>query len=94
MMYSEKSFMHRFSKVLLVSITETLGRFESSLNGKADVPYILFANDMALLSEPRHENIGFLNMRKRRRSAFVFVTRIVESLYFLNPKCQASSHLV
>ena len=27
-------------------------------------------------------------------SAFVFATRIVESLYFLNPKFQASSHLL
>ena len=27
-------------------------------------------------------------------SAFVFATRIVQSLYFLNPKFQASSHLV
>ena len=27
-------------------------------------------------------------------SAFVFATRIVQSLYFLNPKFQASSHLM
>ena len=27
-------------------------------------------------------------------SAFVFTTRIVQSLYFLNPKFQASSHLL
>ena len=27
-------------------------------------------------------------------SAFVFATRIVQSLYFLNPKLQASSHLL
>ena len=27
-------------------------------------------------------------------SAFVFAIRIVQSLYFLNPKFQASSHLV
>ena len=27
-------------------------------------------------------------------SAFVFATRIVQSLYFLNSKCQASSHLL
>ena len=27
-------------------------------------------------------------------SAFVFATRIVQSLYFLNPKFQASSHLL
>ena len=27
-------------------------------------------------------------------SAFVFATQIVQSLYFLNPKFQASSHLL
>ena len=27
-------------------------------------------------------------------SAFVFATKIVQSLYFLNPKFEASSHLV
>ena len=27
-------------------------------------------------------------------SAFVFATRIVQSLYLLHPKCQASSHLL
>ena len=39
-----------------------------------------------LIDEPRHEKTGFLHMRKqRRRSA---------SLYYLNPKFQASSHLL
>ena len=56
MMYNDKNKLYAsistivFSKVLLVSITETRDRFGSSLNGKPDVPYILFANDMALLS--------------------------------------------
>ena len=27
-------------------------------------------------------------------SAFVFATRILQSLFFLNPKCQATSHLL
>ena len=49
--------------------------------------------------EPRHEKTGFLQMRKQRRTAklissFVFATRILQSLYFLNPKFQASSHLL
>ena len=55
--------------------------------------------------EPRHEKTGFFNMQKQRRrsasrvtakliSAFVFATRIVQSLFFLNPKFQASSHLL
>ena len=51
-------------------------------------------------NEPRHEKTGFLHMQKQRRrsashtvkliSAFVFATLIVQSLYFLHPKCQAS----
>ena len=48
--------------------------------------------------EPRYEKTSFLHMRKQRRrsaiSAFVFATRIVQSLFLLNPKFQASSHLV
>ena len=55
-----------------------------------------------LLIEPRHKKTGFLCMRKQRRRsasprsfrAFVFATRIVQSLYFLILKFQASSHLV
>ena len=39
-------------------------------------------------NEPRHEKADFLHMRKRRRP------RIVQSLYFLNPRFQASSHLL
>ena len=44
--------------------------------------------------EPRREKPGLLHMRKQRRSAFVFAIRIVQSLYYLNPKFQASSHLL
>ena len=33
-------------------------------------------------------------LRGKLVSAFVFATRIVQSLYFLNPKFQASSHLL
>ena len=47
--------------------------------------------------EPRHEKTGFFHMQKHRRrliSAFVFATRIVQFLYFLNLKFQASSHLL
>ena len=48
------------------------------------------------LYEPRYEKTGFLHMRKqRRRSApFVFAIRIVQPLYYLNPKFQALSHLL
>ena len=55
--------------------------------------------------EPRHEITGFLHMRKQRHrsvvavtaqliSAFVFTIRIAQSLYFLNPKFQVSSHFL
>ena len=49
---------------------------------------------------PRREKTVFLHMRKQRRrsakliSAFVFATRIVQSLFFLNTNFQASSHLL
>ena len=63
---------------------------------------------IVMVYEPHHEKTGFWHMRKQRRrsafisfavtvkliSAFVFATRIVQSLYFLNPKFQASSHLL
>ena len=48
---------------------------------------------------PCHEKTVFLHMRKQRRRsatrllrAFVFATPIVQSLYFLNPKFQASNN--
>ena len=42
--------------------------------------------------DPRHEKTGFLPMQLHR--AFVFATQIVQFLFFLNPKFQASSHLL
>ena len=57
-----------------------------------------------LIYEPRREKTGFLHMRKQTQisfavtakliGAFVFATRIVQSLYFLYTKLQASSHLL
>ena len=61
---------------------------------------ILLWHSLSLPYEPRREKTGFLHMRKLRRrsakliSAFVFAALIVRSLYFLNPKFQASSHLL
>ena len=49
---------------------------------------------------PRYEKTGFSHMRKQRRrsaqliSAFVFAIRIVQALFYLIPKFQASSHLL
>ena len=45
------------------------------------------------LYEPRHEKTSFFRQAKLI-SAFVFATYIVQSLYFLNPKFQASSYLL
>ena len=67
-------------------------RLHISLTSVTAIPY-----------EPRYEKTGFLYMRKQRRSfavtaklisAFVFATQIVQSLYFLNPNFQASSHFL
>ena len=55
--------------------------------------------------EPRHEKTGFCAYAKTKTqisfavttkliSAFVFATGIVQSLYYLHPKFQASSHLL
>ena len=55
--------------------------------------------------EPRHEKTGFFSYAKTKRqiscavtaqliSAFVFAIQIVQFLYYLNPKFQASSHLL
>ena len=54
--------------------------------------------------EPRHEKTGFCILRKQTQisfavtakliSVFVFATWIVQYLVYLNPKFQASSHIV
>ena len=41
--------------------------------------------------EPPREKTNNLHWRKQRRSTFVFATRIVQFLFYLNPKFQASS---
>ena len=54
---------------------------------------------------PRHEKTGFLHMQKTKAqiscavnaqliSTFVFAIQMVQSLFFLNPKFQASFHLL
>ena len=42
--------------------------------------------------EPHHEKTGFCICENK--DAFVFATRIVKYLYFLNTKFHASSHLL
>ena len=57
------------------------------------------------INEPRREKTGFMPYAKTKTqisfavtakliSAFVFATRIVQFLYFLNPKFQASGRLL
>ena len=53
------------------------------------------------INEPPREKTNNLHMRKQRRrsgnreaDAFVFATRIVQFLFYLNPKFQASSLLL
>ena len=45
-------------------------------------------------NEPRRDKTGFLKVTAKLISAFIYDTRIVQSFYFLNPKFQASSHLL
>ena len=61
---------------------------------------------LAVIYEPRYEKTFFFFAYAKTKtqisfvvtakliSAFVFATWIVQSLYFLNPKFQASSHLL
>ena len=61
------------------------------------LPYLLTASGNLFINEPRREKPGFLLMRKqRRRSASRLPSAPLFSLhgYFLNPKFQASSHLL
>ena len=70
------------------------------LNVQSMLPKIDLIRAESELYEPRREKTSFLHMQKQRRrsasqiSAFVFATGIVQSLYYLNPKFQASSHLL
>ena len=54
---------------------------------------------LMVIYEPCHEKTCFLYMKTKTVtpqliSAFVFATEVVQSLYFLNPKCQASCYLL
>ena len=71
----------------------------------ANLWLLLYGNVLILLSEPRYEKTGFLFLRKTKtqissavtaqlNSAFVFAIWIEQPLYYLNPKFQASDHLL
>ena len=64
-----------------------------------------FKRTTRIIYEPRHEKTGFFAYAKTKTqtsfavtakliSAFGFDIRIVQSLYYLNPKLQVSSHLL
>ena len=59
----------------------------------------IFAIVGVLIIEPRREKTGFLQTQiscavtAQLISAFVFASWIVQSLYFLEPKSQASNHI-
>ena len=64
----------------------------------------LLANERLPDIEPRHENFFFSYAKTKTQisfavtakliSAFVFTTWIVQSLFYLSPKSQATSHLL
>ena len=69
------------------------------------IQQILIQQLIGKLNEPRRKKTGFFAYAKTKTqisfavttkliSAFVFAPRIVQSLYFLNPKFQASSHFL
>ena len=55
--------------------------------------YLLPVDLFPTIYEPHRETTGFLHMQKKLISAFVFGTWIVQNLFYINPKFQASSHL-
>ena len=64
--------------------------FEQIMRKNITIFHLKFSVFTAV-NEPRREKTGFLHMLI---SAFVSATQIVQSLYFLNTKFQASSHLM
>ena len=79
--------------------------FDRSDCFKIDGEHFLKFNHSLDINEPHHEkNRIFAHTKTKAQiscavtaqliSAFVFATRIVESLFFLNPKFQANSHIL
>ena len=83
--------------VIIVSIEEGYGGKYSSLISNLAVCYLQYElrydkNRIFAYAKTKTQ-ISFA-VTAKLISAFVFATRIVQSLYFLNPKFQASSHLL
>ena len=78
--------------------------FSICLNSRENRANSMVSEKITVSYEPLREKTGFLQYVKTKTqisfavtakliSAFVFATEILQSLYFLNPKFQASSHL-
>ena len=52
------------------------------------------SNPQQAICEPHREKTGFMCLTAQLICAFVFATQILQFLFFLNPKFQASSHLL
>ena len=100
---------HRFfllKWVLIAPIEHSpLGKNDKNVIYLSSNTYLICSSANQLPMEPRHEKTVFFAYAKTKTqisfavtakliSAFVFATQIVQSLYFLNTKFHASSHLL
>ena len=82
MIYSHKCYMYSLVSLICTNTIRQKGQHIGFMCVRPD--------------EPHREKTGLLPMRKQRRrsakliSAFVFATRIVQFIFYLNPKFQAS----
>ena len=103
----EKSNIMDFEQVrhkLSCTVTEDGKKLESLDFESRGVSPIHVVQSVFFLNEPLHKKTNkMLGRKQRHRSAsqyreadlrLVFATRIVQSLFFLNPKFQASNHLL
>ena len=95
------------SKARLVKVyIFSLHSFQLCVTNRLKLAFALYQIYVTVMSiyEPRCEKTGFFAYAKTNTqisfavtakliSAFVFAIRIVQSLYYLNPKFQASNHL-
>ena len=86
------SFLIRNFKILDFFCSCT-GRFVSDLVGNPKAVFLVILRTKTY--EPPHGITNNLHRQKQRHmSAFVFASRIVQFLYFLNPKFPTSNHLL
>ena len=93
------SCKYYFSMLQALKIYGNQQDLVDQINHIIDFAQLLSTQIPLWIFEPRHMKTCFLHIcEKRCRSAvhvtFDFATQIVQSLYFLNQKFQASSHLL